>query len=98
MLERHWKGVTFKDRADDYVHHLESETFQKLKDIPGFKSASILTRNMNDGIEFLIITRWENIQAIKKFSGEDYELAVVPDVVKEMMVRYDERAVHYTVH
>lgn len=56
MIERHWKGIAQKDKADEYITHLQNETFKQIKRIEGFISASILKREVREGIEFLIIT------------------------------------------
>lgn len=97
MVERHWKGVSIREEADRYVHHLREETLPGLKAIAGFKGLSILRKEVTEGMAFLIVTRWENLETIRQFAGEDYEEAVVPDVVKMMMIRYERRAEHYAV-
>ncbi len=84
-------------RADEYVQHLRSETFPELSKLPGFITASILRRNTQQGIEFLIVTTWESIGAIEQFAGRDSEVAVVPERVRKMMLEYDRRARHYEV-
>lgn len=52
---------------------------------------------MKAGAEFLIVTTWESLDAIKQFAGADAELAVVPDKVQAMMVSYDRTVRHYEV-
>ena len=97
MISRHWHGLAHAAHADEYVQHLRSDTLPKLSKIPGFISASILRRNMTQGVEFVVVTNWESIGAIEQFSGKDPELAVVPTEVHEMMLDYDRRARHYEV-
>jgi heme-degrading monooxygenase HmoA len=97
MISRHWKGVCRRERADAYIHHLRSETFPALTTIAGFVRASILRRDVRDGIEFQIVTVWESLDAIKAFAGEDAEVAVVPSVARAMMVEFEPRATHYEV-
>ena len=97
MVSRHWTGLVKKERAGDYILHLQNETFKKIGTIPGFVSAKILHRELDDGTEFLIITEWENIEAIKEFAGENYRIAVIPQIAKEMMVRFDDEAKHYKI-
>ena len=97
MVERHWKGIAIREKADHYIHHLKEETLPGLKTISGFKGLSILSKEIKEGIEFLIITRWEQLESIRLFAGMNYEEAVVPDAVKAMMIRYDSRAEHYIV-
>lgn len=97
MVERHWKGIAIREKADHYIHHLKKETLPALKAISGFKGLSILNKETKEGAAFLIITRWENLESIRQFAGMHYEEAVVPDAVKAMMIRYDSWAEHYTV-
>jgi heme-degrading monooxygenase HmoA len=97
MVERHWKGTALPEKAEEYVHHLLNDTFPALKALPGFISHSILRRETELGMEFLIITRWETMEALRPFAGVDIERAVIPSAVKSMMVRYDLHAEHYAV-
>ena len=95
MISRHWRGLAKSTHADEYVGHLRAETFQQLSNIPGFVSAASLRRKMEDGVELLIVTTWESINAIEQFSGRDPETAVVPEKVQKMMIEYDHRVRHY---
>jgi len=97
MISRHWAGVVKRGLEHHYINHLERETFPSLARLPGFVSASILRRSVDDGIEFRIVTVWRSLDAIRAFAGDDLEAAVVPPVAAAMMVRYDRRAVHYEV-
>jgi heme-degrading monooxygenase HmoA len=83
--------------ADSYVQHLREETFPKLGNIPGFVDASILRRRVDQGIEFLIVTRWNSMEAIEQFAGRESDVAVVPEKVQEMMIDYDRTVRHYEV-
>jgi len=97
MIQRHWRGLAKRGEANNYVRHLETETFPLISAITGFVKASILRRSTGDGVEFLIVTMWESMDAIKKFAGDDPEAAVVPAVVQGMMLTYEKRVKHYEV-
>lgn len=97
MISRQWRGLAKQSQADKYIEHLRHETFPKLEEIPGFVNASIHRRTVPGGVEFLIVTIWESIDAIKGFAGTDVETAVVPPSVQEMMVEYDNRVRHYQI-
>jgi heme-degrading monooxygenase HmoA len=97
MISRHWRGLAKPGHADEYVRHLRSETFATLSRIPGFIQASLLRRDLEEGVEFLVITTWESTAAIEQFAGRDPEVAVVPDNVQRWMIDYDRRARHYEV-
>jgi heme-degrading monooxygenase HmoA len=95
MITRNWTGVVKPERVDDYLAHLQHDTFKKLTSIKGFINASILRREVTDGVEFLLVTQWENMEAIREFAGASADIAVVPPVAQEMMVRYDPVVRHY---
>jgi len=97
MIARHWRGIAKREFADAYVEHLHSETFPQLVQLPGFHDASILRRDVEQGVEFLVVTVWKSLDAIRSFAGNDPHSAVVPAKVQQMMVEYDRRARHYEV-
>lgn len=96
-IARHWRGVAQVGRAREYEQHLRTETFPSLHRIAGFVDAAILRRTIDTGVEFLIVTRWQSMEAIRQFAGADPEAAVVPPAVEAMMVHYDRRVTHYEV-
>jgi heme-degrading monooxygenase HmoA len=97
MISRHWKGIAKREFADRYVDHLKIATFPQLASLPGFIRASVLRRELSEGIEFQIVTLWESLKLIEAFAGRDCESAVVPPKVQAMMVRFDDRVAHYEV-
>jgi heme-degrading monooxygenase HmoA len=85
------------DRAQEYIAHLRTETIPALRNIPGFIDASIHSRPLGAGIEFLVLTRWQSLDAIAGFAGADAEIAVVPGKAAALMIEYDRRARHFEV-
>jgi heme-degrading monooxygenase HmoA len=97
MISRHWTGLAKADCADAYVEHLQRDTFPAIRRLAGFKTASILRRPVAEGVEFLIVTNWASLDAIRAFAGDNVETAVVPDAVQRMMVRYDHTVRHFEI-
>ena len=97
MISRQWRGIARPEHADEYIEHLRRDTFPQLARIAGFVDASILQRPVERGVEFLVVTRWRSLDAIRKFAGADVETAVVPENVRRMMLDYDRRVAHYDV-
>ena len=97
MISRHWTGLAKSECADQYVEHLQRDTFPAIRRLAGFKTASILRRQVAEGVEFLIVTTWESLDAIRAFAGDHAEAAVVPEAVQRMMVRYDRTVRHFDV-
>jgi len=97
MICRQWRGLAKSTHAQDYIDHLRSETLPQLARIPGFVDASILRRNAEREVEFLIVTRWQSMAAIEQFAGEDPSVAVVPPKVQAMMIDFDRTVRHYEI-
>jgi heme-degrading monooxygenase HmoA len=94
---RQWKGVVTPGKAGEYVFHLRTHTLPALAKIEGFVTYSVMRRDVEDGVEFQVLTIWRSLDAIRPFAGEDVTRAVVPPAAQALMVRYDDRAVHYDI-
>jgi heme-degrading monooxygenase HmoA len=97
MISRQWRGLARAADADRYVEYLRKETFPYLFTIPGFVGAQILRRALNRGVEFVIVTQWQSLEALQAFAGPTGEVAVVPQRVREMMLEYDDKVRLYEV-
>jgi hypothetical protein len=41
--------------------------------------------------------RFDSLDAVKAFVGEDYETVYVPDVARQVLARFDQRSQHYEI-
>jgi heme-degrading monooxygenase HmoA len=94
MIARLWRGRarTSKD-ADAYQRHVTTRVLPELNRIPGHCGAQVLRR----GEEFLVITFWESMEAIRRFAGEDAERAVVEPEARAVLAEFDDVVQHYEV-
>ena len=99
MISRIWHGYTNRKNADTYEKLLKSEIFVGIKNrnIKGYKGIQLLRRDLKSEIEFITIMWFDSIDAVKKFAGDDYEKAVVPDKAQKVLSRFDKKSQHYTV-
>jgi heme-degrading monooxygenase HmoA len=95
MISRLWRGWTTGANADAYEALLRTKILPGIHRVKGYKGAYLLRRKVADGVEFATLTLWESLDAIRAFSGEDYELAVVIPEARKLLSRFDERSVHY---
>jgi heme-degrading monooxygenase HmoA len=96
MISRLWHGWTTHDNADGYEQLLRSEILPGIHRVAGFKGAFVLRREgKKDEVEFVTLTMFESIDAVKEFAGEDYEVAVVLPEARKLLARYDARSAHY---
>src|SRR5687767_13511096 len=97
MIVRVWHGWTNAENADVYENLLKTEIFPGIaaKNIPGYRSIELLRRNHGAEVEFITQMRFDNLQSVKDFVGEDYEAAYVPEKARKVLSRFDERSHHY---
>ena len=99
MIARIWHGWTTPQNADKYESLLKEEIFVGIQErhIRGFKGIQLLRREVNDEVEFVTIMTFESLEAIREFSGKDYEGAVVPEKARKLLSRFDEHSQHYEI-
>ncbi len=97
MILRIWHGWTTPANADTYENLLRTEIFAGIaaKAIPGYQGIELLRRNIGDEVEFVTQMRFDSLQSVKDFQGEDYEAAYVPDKARAVLARFDGRSQHY---
>ena len=95
MISRIWHGWTSRENADAYEAFLRSEMLPSIHDVPGYLGATLLRRESDGDIEFVTITRFESLAAVRAFAGENYERAVVRAEAERLLARFDERSAHY---
>ena len=95
MISRLWHGWTTREKAGAYETLLREEVLPGIHRVRGFKGAHLLRRELNDEVEFVTITLFDSLDAVKEFAGEDYEVAVVLPEARALLSRFDVRSAHY---
>ena len=55
----------------------------------------MLRRTLGAETEFVSLTLFDDLDAIRSFAGPDYETAVVAGEARQVLIRFDERVFHY---
>jgi antibiotic biosynthesis monooxygenase (ABM) superfamily enzyme len=100
MIARLWHGWTTPANADAYERVLREEVIPGIaaKGVAGYRGIQVLRRPISaDEIEFVTIMRFDSMQAVKQFAGEDYERAYVLPRARAVLSRFDERSQHYEI-
>jgi heme-degrading monooxygenase HmoA len=95
VIARIWHGWTARGNADAYETLLRSEVLPRIRRIEGARGAYVLRTPLEDEVEFVTITLWDSLDAVRAFAGDDYEVAVVPPSARQLLSRFDERSRHY---
>lgn len=97
MIARMWRGSALPEKADDYVKHLEMSVLPELREIDGFQGIQLMRKDSSETVEFIVLTFWESMNAIRKFAGEDAEVAVVAPAAPPFFREYDQKVKHFEV-
>lgn len=95
MITRVWHGWTRTDESGVYHDHYRDDVVPTLRTIPGFRGARLLRRTVGEETEFVSVTMFEDLDAIRGFAGDDFQTAVVSDVARGVLVRFDDTVAHY---
>ena len=95
MISRIWHGWTGESDADEYEAMMRADVLPGIRRVKGYLGAYLLRRAVGNEVEFVTITQFTDMEAVKGFAGEDYTLAVIHPPARRILVRFDERSVHY---
>ncbi len=95
MIARLWHGWTRPEDAEAYETLLRAEVLPGIDRIEGARGAYVLRSAGANEVEFVTITLWDSLEAVREFAGDDYEAAVVPAAARQLLSRFDERSRHY---
>ena len=101
MIARTWRGVTRATDSDRYAKYIEATGLRSYAETPGNLGAYLLRRAVPDGdepaTEFLVVSFWESMEAVKRFAGPVPERAVFYPEDDQYLVRRDLSVDHYEV-
>jgi mannose-6-phosphate isomerase-like protein (cupin superfamily) len=100
VIARRWRGwAPNRAGADAYESYFSGSVRPALEAKAGFVDASVERVEEADGrVEIVVVTRWESIDAIRAFAGEDIEAAVVEPEARAALADFDARVRHIELH
>jgi heme-degrading monooxygenase HmoA len=97
MIVRTWRGRAPSSNPVAYANHFRQMVLPRLRTIEGFLGAFLLREDRADDIEFLVLTKWASMDAIRAFAGELTSRAVVDPEAAAALASFDETVQHYQV-
>lgn len=97
MIARHWKGWTKPDDAEAYEQLLKTKVLPGLRKDVDYRGAYVLRRDGANETEFVVVNFFASIQAVRRFAGENYEVAVFEPEAELLLSRKEPTAAHYEV-
>lgn len=97
MIARRWRGATSLEDADRYYEYLQRTGIQEYKETAGNRGVQVLRREVEGKAEFVLITFWDSMDAVRRFAGPDPDQAVFYPEDDDFLVDRDEFVLHYEV-
>jgi heme-degrading monooxygenase HmoA len=75
MIIRMWHGRVPAAKKQQYLDYLIRTGLKDATAISGNRGVELLARDMGQLTEFVTLTRWDSVEAIKAFAGADFQKA-----------------------
>jgi heme-degrading monooxygenase HmoA len=94
MITRIWHGRTKTEHADEYLKFVEEKAVPDYKSIPGNLSVEIWRRIEDDLCHFWTVTKWENLESIRSFAGDELEKAKYYPEDEHYLLEFEPTVIH----
>jgi hypothetical protein len=95
---RVWRGSTRIADFDTYAAYLYGDGCLAIKAIPGNLGVQMLRRAVGNKGEFIVISYWPDLEAIKQFAGVDISLAHPLEKDPLYLLKLPRRVEHFEIY
>ena len=74
-IMRLWHGEVAIENADEYEKFMIEKAAPDYSSVEGLLNLSFQRKNEKTKAHFLLVTIWDSLESIKKFAGEEPEIA-----------------------
>ena len=97
MIARTWTARAALSNPDGYPKHFREKVLPMARKLDGFIDATLYRRKTAAGFEFLVVSKWASMDAVRAFAGEDVENARVEPEATETLIAYDKTVRIYEI-
>jgi heme-degrading monooxygenase HmoA len=97
VIARIWRGWTSAADTAAYVEYLNATGIPAYRSTPGNRGAWILHRRDGDRTEFITLTFWDSLDAVRAFAGDPVDRAVFYPDDDRFLVAREEHVRHFEV-
>jgi heme-degrading monooxygenase HmoA len=76
VIARIWQGKTKPGMGKAYYEYLEKTGLKEYQATRGLQQMLVLTRDVGDATEYVLVTLWSDMDAVRRFAGPEPERAV----------------------
>jgi heme-degrading monooxygenase HmoA len=90
-----WRGIVDKTKKDAYIDYLNETGLQDYASVDGNEGVWLLCRERGDKVEFVTVTRWRSMDAVRAFAGNPPEKARYYPRDAEFLETFEPEVEHY---
>ena len=94
---RLWHGRVPREKGDEYEEFLIERAVPDYSSVEGLLKLYFTRRDEENETHFLLVTIWDSMEAIKRFAGENPELAKYYPEDDEFLLEKERYVQHYEV-
>jgi heme-degrading monooxygenase HmoA len=98
MIARMWHGAVPAAKGEEYLNRMRKVALPDYQSISGNRGAFCLRRREGDVAHFEMLTFWDDVDAIKRFAGEEFQRAKYYDFDRAFLVELEPNVRHYTAY
>jgi heme-degrading monooxygenase HmoA len=98
MIARIWHGAVPREKSESYLKLMRDVALPEYKATPGNRGAWCLRRPDGERTHFEMLTFWDDVDAIRRFAGEDYEAAKYYDFDAAYLIEMEPHVRHYELY
>lgn len=95
MITRVWHGLTKKENAEKYRDYVTETGVSDYLATNGNVDVQIWQKDEDETTHIYTVTRWDNLDAVKEFAGEDYGKAKYYPEDEEYLLEFEPDVKHY---
>ena len=97
MIARRWHGRVREEQAEEYVRLMREVALPDYRSVSGNRGAWCLHRREGGIVHVEMFSFWEDAEAIRRFAGEDCEVAKYYDFDDDFLLEKELRVLHFSV-
>ncbi len=97
MIARVWRGITHRDSAAAYLAYLNGVVLPGVAGQPGQRGGWALQRFQGERAEFVVLTLWDSMDAIRDWAGGDADKAVYTAEEAQYLLDQEGLVRHYEI-
>jgi len=98
LIARIWHGAVPAAKAEAYLERMRKVALPDYKSTAGNRGAWCLFRLDGEVAHFEMLTFWDDLEAVKRFAGEDYHVAKYYDFDRAFLLELEPHVRHYTLY